>query len=104
MITDDANLMRWAFSSLALFFILGAFALLAKKIGPIGLGAKTGSKRRIALKETLHLDSRHKLCIVSIDGQEQCLAISPENTCVIAKNLSEQNNNKDQNEEEKDER
>lgn len=72
---EDVNMMRWTIASIALFLILGSLALIAKRIGPIQMNTSIKTKRRIKLKESLHLDGRNKVCLIEVDGEEKLLGV-----------------------------
>lgn len=71
---EDVNLMRWSIASLGLIVVMLAFALIARKVGPVSLKGVTG-ERRMKIQEVLHLDTRNKLYIVEVDGEEKLVGV-----------------------------
>lgn len=71
---DEVNLLKWGIASVGLIIIMGALALLARRVGPVSLNGVKGD-RRMKMKEVLHLDARNKIYIVEIDGQDQVVGV-----------------------------
>ncbi len=58
--------------------VIGAFAWLAKKSGYLpGSSLLPGKQSRLAIIESKALDARHRVVIVSKDGEEYFLALGP---------------------------
>lgn len=74
---DEINLFRWVVACAGLLIVLGALALLAKRIGPVNLGTQSSKHRRLRLIETLYLDSRTKASLLRLDDSEFLILNSP---------------------------
>jgi len=71
---------------LALVFVLGLIILasqLLRRVGPGGLAVARRRPRRLALVETLSLDSRHRLVLVRRDGVEHLLLVGGASDLVV---------------------
>jgi flagellar protein FliO/FliZ len=72
----------------ALIFVLGLIGLIGwayRRFGGQfgGRGAASPKERRLAIKESLALDNRHRLVLVSRDGVEHLLVVGLERTVVV---------------------
>lgn len=72
----------------ALIFVLaligaGAFALRASGLTPVMGKPKRGSRRRLAVLETLHLDPKRRLALISRDGVEHLIVLGPSGETIV---------------------
>jgi flagellar protein FliO/FliZ len=72
----------------ALIFVLaligaGAFALRASGLMPAAGRPRRGSGRRLAVLETLHLDPKRRLALISRDGVEHLVILGSQGETVI---------------------
>lgn len=73
----------------ALLFVLGliiGIAWLIRRTGLAPFGGvhrKSGTPRRLAVKEVLALDARHRLVLIERDDQEHLVLIGPQSELVI---------------------
>ena len=86
---DASDFIRFA---AALVFVLaligaGAFGLRALGLTPQMGKLRIGSKRRLAVVETLHLDPKRRLAIVSRDGVEHLILLGAQSETVIEANI-----------------
>ena len=101
--SEDINLTRWVIASAGLILLLGAFAMLARYLGPIGGSPLRGKnkKSRMKLKETLFLDAQTKAVIVQVDDADHTILLSPKGALHLqateaikeVKENTEENNN-----------
>ena len=87
---DAIELLR-ALGALGFVLALIAFGAWALKRSGLNIGGTTAGKkedRRIKILEITPLDHRRKLAIISCDGEEHLLLLSPTHETVIARNTS----------------
>ncbi|MCF8496683.1 MAG: flagellar biosynthetic protein FliO [Alphaproteobacteria bacterium] len=63
--------------------LMGGLALVLKKLGLNGASAPTGKKRRLAVVESLALDSRRRLVLLRRDKKEHLVILSVNGDTVI---------------------
>lgn len=66
--------------------ILGGALLLRRQPGLSGLASRlaghslpSGDRRRLIIQESLHLDPRHRLSLITVDGREHLVLMGPQN-------------------------
>jgi flagellar protein FliO/FliZ len=82
---DLIELFRMLFGLLAVLALIGLCAVGARKAGLAG--SAFGAARRLKLVETLALDARRRLAIVSCDGREHLIAFGPAGETLIAADI-----------------
>ena len=73
-----AEIINVIWALLLVLSVIGGFAYLAKRSGYLpGSSLMPGKQPRLAILESKALDARHRLVIVSKDGEEYFLALGP---------------------------
>lgn len=73
-----AEMINVIWALLLVLSVIGGFAYLAKKSGYLpGSSLLPGKQPRLAIIESKALDARHRVVIVSKDGEEYFLALGP---------------------------
>jgi len=77
------EILRVVFGLIAVLGMIGAGAVIARKMGLLSASSPLVRKRRLALVETLALDARRKIAIVKCDEREYLIALGPQGESVI---------------------
>ncbi len=80
--SDAALYLRVVFSLLFVLGLIGAFVWVARKYGAAGFGAARGD-RRLAVVESLPLDTKRRLVLVRRDGALHLLLLGGQNDLVV---------------------
>lgn len=85
------TMIDFAKAVLALLFVLGligGLAWLMRRFGPWSLaGPGRGRKRRLAMVETLALDSRYRLVLLRRDGVGHLLVLGPQGATLVEQGI-----------------
>lgn len=78
------DILRIVFSLIVVLSLIGITAFLLKRFGVTALANGVARKRRLAISETLAIDSRRRLMIVKCDGAEHLLLLGANSETVIS--------------------
>ena len=67
--------------------MIGACALVVKKVGLTADKFNIARNKRLSLVETLPIDKRRKAAIIRIDSEEHLVILNPNSVAVVARNL-----------------
>jgi len=84
---DLIDMARYLGALMLVLALVGFAALAARRFGLPGITAGTGA-RRLAVVETLMLDTKHKLFILRRDDREHLLLVGPEGSSVIESGIA----------------
>jgi flagellar protein FliO/FliZ len=84
---DLIDMARYLGALMLVLALVGFAALAARRFGLPGIAAGTGA-RRLAVVETLMLDTKHKLFILRRDDREHLLLVGPEGSSVIESGIA----------------
>lgn len=84
---DVLDFARYFAALLLVLGLIGAAGLATRKFGLPGL-AKPAAQRRIHIVETLMLSPRQKIALLSRDGVEHLIMITPTGATVIETNIT----------------
>ena len=79
---DMFDVLRYAGALALVLALVGLAGLAARRFGIPGLAMAKGT-RRLAVTETMMIDARHKLCIVSRDGNQHLIVVGPNGATLI---------------------
>jgi len=79
---DLIDMARYLGALMLVLALVGFAALAARRFGLPGITSGT-SARRLAVVETLMLDTKHKLFILRRDDREHLVLVGPEGSSVI---------------------
>lgn len=84
---DLIDFARYLGALMLVLALVGFAALAARRFGLPGV-MSANSTRRLAVVETLMLDSRHKLFILRRDDKEHVVLVGPEGSSVIESGIA----------------
>lgn len=77
------EILRVVFGLLAVLGMIGAGAVIARKMGLLSASSPLARRRRLSLVETLALDARRKIAIVKCGEREYLIALGPQGETII---------------------
>lgn len=83
---DVIDLARYLGALLLVLALVGFAALAARRYGLAGI-VQGSAQRRLAVVESLMLDSRHKLVLLRRDAAEHLVVLGPDGACVVERGL-----------------
>jgi len=84
---DFAQILRLLAAMAFVLALMGGLAWMIRKLNLHEKGPKSGKKRRLGIRETLALDSRHRAVILSCDEKEHLVILGPNGETIVDNNL-----------------
>lgn len=85
--SDLPQILQALFALIFVLALMGGLALLLKRLGLSSSASFTTGKKRLKMVESMPLDARRRLVIVSCDGKEHLVILGGTTETVLDKNI-----------------